>query len=122
MEDTLRCLKEVHSVSLLIILYGNSLRVYDEDAHIVEYVTHVIGREDVIILKFKYLEKLMKRLRSHHISYVVLDSSNNYNMYDYYYTELNTYDRYLRRSKMFNKYRKVLIRFYNFIFGITFNN
>ena len=76
MEDTLRCLKEVHSGSLLIILYGNSLRVYDEDAHIVEYVTHVIGREDVVILKFKYLEKLMKRLRSHHISYVALDSSN----------------------------------------------
>ena len=122
MEDTLRCLKEVHSGSLLIILYGNSLRVYDEDSHIVEYVSHIIGREDVVILKFKYLEKLMKRLRSHHISYVVLDSSNNYNMYDYYYTELNTYDRYLRRSKMFNKYRKVLIRFYNFIFGITFNN
>lgn len=122
MEDTLRCLKEVHSGSLLIILYGNSLRVYDDDAHIVEYVTHVIGRKDVVILKFKYLKKLMKRLRSHHISYVVLDSSNNYNMYDYYYTELNTYDRYLRRSKIFNKYRKVLIRFYNFIFGITFNN
>ena len=35
MEDTLRCLKEVHSGSLLIILYGNSLRVYDDDAHIV---------------------------------------------------------------------------------------
>ena len=49
MEDTLRCLKEVHSGSLLIILYGNSLRVYDEDSHIVEYVTHVIGREDVVI-------------------------------------------------------------------------
>ena len=122
MKDTLMKLKEVHSSSVLIILCGSSIRVYDEDANIVEYVSHVIGKEDVIVLKFKYLNKLMKRLRDHHISYVVLDSSNNYNMYDYYYTELNTYDRYLRRSKIFNKYRKVLIRFYNFIFGITFNN
>ena len=49
MKDTLMKLKEVHSSSVLIILCGSSIRVYDEDANIVEYVSHVIGKEDVIL-------------------------------------------------------------------------
>lgn len=122
MKDTLMKLKEVHSSSVLIILCGSSIRVYDEDANIVEYVSHVIGKEDVIVLKFKYLNKLMKRLRNHHISYVVLDSSNNYSLYEYYYTELNNYSKYLNRSKNYNFIRKVFIKIYNAIFGITINN
>ena len=112
MKDTLMKLKEVHSSSVLIILCGSSIRVYDEDANIVEYVSHVIGKEDVIVLKFKYLNKLMKRLRDHHISYVVLDSSNNYSLYEYYYTELNNYSKYLNRSKNYNFIRKVFIKIY----------
>lgn len=122
MKETLMQLKEVHSSSVLIILCGSSIRVYDEDANIVEYVSHVISKENVIVLKFKYLNKLMKRLRDHHISYVVLDSSNNYSLYEYYYTELNNYSKYLKRSKNYNFIRKVFIKIYNAIFGITINN
>lgn len=122
MKDTLMKLKEVHSSSVLIILCGSSIRVYDEDANMVEYVSHVIGKENVIVLKFKYLNKLTKRLRDHHISYVVLDSSNNYSLYEYYYTELNNYSKYLKRSKNYNFIRKVFIKIYNAIFGITINN
>ena len=108
-----------------VFQYNNLKNIYLEQENINKRVVGILvnkyPQQEVDIVKSiykqdnRYLDLGAKTLDKY-------GYDNNYNMYDYYYTELNTYDRYLRRSKIFNKYRKVLIKFYNFIFGITFNN
>ena len=53
MEETLEKLHEVHSSSLIIILYGESVRIYDEDAKIVEYNSNLISEKNVLIFRFR---------------------------------------------------------------------
>jgi hypothetical protein len=121
MEETLKELKEVHSSSLIIILCGENIRIYDEDAAILEYNSTLISENNVLVCKFKYLDKIIGILKSNKINYVILDKDRNYKIYDYYYNDYNKYEKNLRRSRKFNKYRKLLVYFYNYIFGIPIN-
>ncbi len=121
MENTLEKLKVVHSSSLIIILFDNNLRVYDDDAKIVEFISNFTSDCNVIVFKLKYLQKTIEILKSKSINYVILDKENNYKVYDYYYTFKNNYNKYLILSRKFNKIRRFFVRLYNFIFDISFN-
>ncbi len=121
MDNTLKKLKEVHSSCLIIILYKDNFRIYNEDAKIIEYNSNLISKKDVLVCNNKYLDSIKKILKKNKINYVILDRGRNYNIYDYYYSDLNKYDIYLKRSKIFNSIRRIFIFFNNLIFGIPFN-
>ncbi len=121
MENTLKELKAVHSSKLIIILVGENIRIYDEDACIVEFLSNLISKNDVLIFKYKYLDKITSILKRYKIDYVILDNDNNYYLCDYYYTSKNKYNFYLKISKRFNKFRRIIIYIYNYIFGIPLN-
>lgn len=121
MDNTLKKLKEVHSSCLIIILYKDNFRIYNEDAKIIEYNSNLISKKDVLVCNNKYLDSIKKILKKNKINYVILDRERNYNIYDYYYSDLNKYDIYLKRSKIFNSIRRIFIFFNNLIFGIPFN-
>ena len=121
MEETLKQLHEKHSNSLIIILFGDNIRIYDEDARILEYNSNLISEKNVLICKYKYLENVKNILKSRKINYVILDKDSDYKIFDYYYNEKNTYNSYKLNSKKFNKFRKPFIYFYNLVFGLPFN-
>lgn len=121
MEETLKELHEVHSSSLIIILSEDTIRIYDEDATILEYNSTLIGEKNVLICKYKYLDKIKSILKNKKINYVILDRDRKYKIFDYYYNDFNKYQIYLKRSKKFNKIRRIIIYFYNYIFGIPLN-
>ncbi len=121
MEDTLSELKAVHSSSLIIILFATDFRVYDEDAKLIEYISNFISNCNVLTFKIKNLNEIEKILKKKMINYVILDKENNYKIHDYYYSEKNNYRKYIRLCKKYNIFRRYLVYFYNFIFGIPFN-
>ncbi len=121
MEETLKELKAVHSSNLLIILSGSTLRIYDEDANIVEFISNLISKSSVLICKYKYLENITNILKKKKIDYTILDKDSGYKIFKCHRNDINKYNKYLKLSKRFNKFRRYLIYFYNFIFGIPIN-
>ncbi len=121
MEETLMKLRAVHSSSLIIILSNNSLRVYDEDVKIVEFISNLLSKNSVLVCKNKYLDDIKSMLKKRYINYVVLDKNDNYRVFDYYYNYKNKYDKYIKLSNKYNKFRRYIVYFYNFIFDITLN-
>ncbi len=121
MEETLKQLKEVHSSSLIIILFGDNFRIYDEDARVLEYNSNLIGEKNVLVCKFKYLENVKSILKKRKINYVILDRDRDYRIYDYYYTDFNKYNKYLKKSKKFNSIRRFFVCLNNLLFNIPLN-
>lgn len=121
MEETLKQLKEVHSSSLIIILFGDNFRIYDEDARVLEYNSNLIGEKNVLVCKFKYLENVKSILKKRKINYVILDRDRDYRIYDYYYTDFNKYNKYLKKSKKFNSVRRFFVCLNNLLFNIPLN-
>ncbi len=121
MEETLMKLRAVHSSSLIIILSNNSLRIYDEDVKIVEFISNLLSKNSVLVCKNKYLDDIKSMLKKRYINYVVLDKNDNYRVFDYYYNYKNKYDKYIKLSNKYNKFRRYIVYFYNFIFDIPLN-
>ncbi len=121
MQDTLMKLRAVHSSSLIIILSNNSLRIYDEDVKIVEFISNLLSKNSVLVCKNKYLDDIKSMLKKRYINYVVLDKNDNYRVFDYYYNYKNKYDKYIKLSNKYNKFRRYIVYFYNFIFDIPLN-
>ena len=121
MEETLMKLKEVHSSSVIILLFGSSIRIYDDDVRIIEFISNLISKKRVLVCNSKYLKNIEDLLKNKKINYVVLSKELDYSIYDYYYNENNKYNKYINLSKKYNSLRKCIIYFYNFIFNIPFN-
>ncbi len=121
MEETLMKLKEVHSSSVIILLFGSSIRIYDDDVRIIEFISNLISKKRVLVCNSKYLKNIEDLLKNKKINYVVLSKELDYSIYDYYYNENNKYNKYINLSKKYNSFRKCIIYFYNFIFNIPFN-
>ena len=121
MEKTLSELRVVHSSSLIIILSEGHIRIYDEDVRVLEFVSNLISKKNVLICKSKYINNIEDLLKKKKINYVILDKDTNYSVYNYYYNDNNNYDKYINLSKKYNYLRKIVIYFYNFIFNIPLN-
>ena len=121
MEETLRNLRAVHSSSLIMILSENHIRIYDEDVRVLEYISNLISKNNILICNNKYISNIEDLLKKKKINYVILDKSLDYKIYNYYYTYNNNYNKYINLSKKYNYLRKIIIYIYNFLFNIPSN-
>ena len=121
MEKSFKEIKAVHSSSLIIIIIGENVEIYNEDAKIIEYLSNLISNSKILTIKNKYLESIEKILKNKKINYIIFDKNNEYRVYDYYNNKNNKYEYYLNKSKKYNKFRKCFILIYNFIFGLPSN-
>jgi hypothetical protein len=121
MEETLRSLRAVHSSSLIMILSENHIRIYDEDVRVLEYISNLISKNNILICNNKYISNIEDLLKKKKINYVILDKSLDYKIYNYYYTYNNNYNKYINLSKKYNYLRKIIIYIYNFLFNIPSN-
>ena len=78
MEETLMKLKEVHSSSVIILLFGSSIRIYDDDVRIIEFISNLISKKRVLVCNSKYLKNIEDLLKNKKINYVVLSKELDY--------------------------------------------
>ncbi len=121
MEKSLKELRVVHSSSLIIIIEEDDVRIYGDDAKIIENISNFVSENNLLVFKYKNLDNIINLLKKKRINFVVLDKDLEYKVHNYYYNENNSYEYYLKKSKKYSKFRKMFISFYNLIFGLPYN-
>lgn len=95
--------------SCVLVVNKNIVKVFDRDSVIIEYINNIESNKDIISFKYKYLDGILNTLRAKRINYIVIDSDINYQVYDYYFTEYNNYNKYLNLGRIFNKLKRKYI-------------
>ena len=119
--------------SCIFVVNKNIVKVFDNDSILVEYVSNIESNKDIVSFKYKYkgitdidsankyLNEILKLCRKRKINYIVIDSDINYQVYDYYFTEYNSYIKYLSLGKMFNKIKRKYIIALNKVYDVPKN-
>lgn len=121
MKDILMQYRSEFSNSCIFVVNKNIVKVFDNDSILVEYVSNIESNKDIISFKYKYLNEILKLCRKRKINYIVIDSDINYQVYDYYFTEYNSYIKYLSLGKMFNKFKRKYIIALNKVYDVPKN-
>lgn len=116
MKEIIEKLRYDYNSSCIFVLNYNLVYVYDRDAKIIEFITNINSRNNVICFEYKYLKHILSKLKFKKISYVVLDSDSNYDVFEYYYLEKNNYFKFINFSSKYNFIRKPIINMYNYIY------
>lgn len=107
--------------SCVIVVNKNIVKVFDSDSILIEYISNIESNKDIVSFKYKYLDGILNLLRKRRINYIVIDSDINYQVYDYYFTEYNNYNRYLNLGKIFNIIKRKYIMALNKVYDVPKN-
>lgn len=117
MKDILMQYRSKYSNSCILVVCNSSVKVYDNDSMLLEFITNIESNKDILSFEFKYLNSILELLRKRKINYIAIDSDINYQIYDYYFTEYNNYIKYYNYSKLLNKFKRKYIILLNKFYG-----
>lgn len=119
--NVVKNIKVIHPKDVLLVKIGNFYHAYGRDSYILSYFFgyKVITIEEKISscgFALQSLNKVIAKLEEKRINYIVVDRRNNYDIdlvFDF--GNLNTYDEYYNKSKVFVNYKKRIDNIYNFL-------
>lgn len=109
----IREIKQIHPNYVALVRMGGFYRVYGKDAYILSNIFEykIKQEEDIVSCGFptKAISKVMAKLESKKINYMIVDSRDNYDIEEKMeFKNLNTYEKQFEASKIYVNNQKTI--------------
>ena len=121
-------IKQVHPEHIILIKIGKFYYSYSKDAYIISYIFGYKLKnieENIKVCAFPVfiLNKIMAKLEENKINYIIIDRRNNYEVDEKSDNRnLNKYNLYLEKSKMYINKKNKIEEIYNYLISDVEND
>ena len=112
-KNIIQAVKKVHTEYIVLVKEGSFYHIYGKDAYIISYLfgykIKEIENMNVCGFPINSINRIVAKLETNKINYLILDKRNNYDIEEIYNNKnLNTYNKFYNESKCYiNKVARI---------------
>ena len=112
-KNIIQAVKKVHTEYIVLVKEGSFYHIYGKDAYIISYLfgykIKEIENMNVCGSPINSINRIVAKLETNKINYLILDKRNNYDIEEIYNNKnLNTYNKFYNESKCYiNKVARI---------------
>jgi hypothetical protein len=116
--------KQIHKEDIVFVKLGTFYYTYNWDAYIISYIfgykTKLIEGMEACGFPLNSKSRVIAKLEDKKINYIILDRKNNYEVNEKYDNKnLNTYNKYLQKARIYINNKKRLDSIYKYMLENT---